>query len=87
MNCRRTRSSVGAICRATSTCRRFAHILLRYLLDTNVISEPFKRSPEAKVINWFASQSPLDLCISVLTLGELTMGFELAPGGKRRIEL
>ena len=60
---------------------------MRYLLDTNVVSELFKRSPEAKVINWLASQSPLDLCISVLTLGELTMGFELAPGGKSRIEL
>jgi hypothetical protein len=60
---------------------------MRYLLDTNVISEPFKRSPESKVVDWLASQSPLDLCISVLTLGELTMGFELAAAGKRREEL
>ena len=60
---------------------------MRYLLDTNVISEPFKRSPESRVVDWLASQSPLDLCISVLTLGELTMGFELAAAGKRREEL
>ena len=60
---------------------------MRYLLDTNVISEPFKRSPESKVVDWLASQSPLDLCVSVLTLGELTMGFELAAAGKRREEL
>jgi hypothetical protein len=60
---------------------------MRYLLDTNVISEPFKRSPEPKVIQWLEEQSSLDLCISVLTLGELTMGFELAPAGKRRDEL
>ena len=60
---------------------------MRYLLDTNVISEPFKRSPESKVVDWIAGQSALDLCISVLTLGELTMGFELAAAGKRREEL
>jgi len=60
---------------------------MRYLLDTNVISEPFKRSPEPRVVRWLNDQSPLDLYISVLTLGELTMGFELAPAGKRRDEL
>ena len=32
-------------------------------------------------------QSPLDPYISVLTLGELTMDFELAPAGKRREQL
>lgn len=60
---------------------------MRYLLDTNVISEPFKRSPDSKVVDWIANKSPLDLCISVLALGELTMGFELASAGKRRDEL
>ena len=60
---------------------------MRFLLDTNVISEPFKRSPEARVVQWLAEQSPLDLCISVLTLGELTMGFEQVPAGERRDEL
>lgn len=60
---------------------------MRYLLDTNVISEPFKRSPDPKVMQWLAEQSPLDLYISVLTFGELTMGFELAPAGSRRDEL
>jgi predicted nucleic acid-binding protein len=60
---------------------------MRYLLDTNIISEPFKRSPEPRIVNWLATQSTLDLCISVLTVGELTMGFELAPSGKRRDEL
>jgi predicted nucleic acid-binding protein len=60
---------------------------MRYLLDTNVISEPFKRSPASKVVGWLSAQSPLDLSISVLTVGELTMGFELVPAGKRRDEL
>jgi predicted nucleic acid-binding protein len=60
---------------------------MRYLLDTNVISEPFKRSPDPGVARWLADQSALDLSISVLTIGELTMGFELVPDGKRRDEL
>ena len=60
---------------------------MRYLLDTNVISEPFKRAPEQRVVDWLSAQSPLDLCISVLTVGELTMGFEMARAGKRRDEL
>ena len=60
---------------------------MRYLLDTNVISEPFKRVPEPRVVDWLDAQSPLDLHISVLTLGELTMGFEMAPEGKRRNDL
>jgi toxin FitB len=60
---------------------------MRFLLDTNVLSEPLKRAPEAKVVEWLQSQSSIDLCISVLTLGELTMGFELALAGKRRDDL
>jgi toxin FitB len=27
------------------------------LLDTNVISEPLRRAPEARVINWIDAQS------------------------------
>lgn len=60
---------------------------MRYLLDTNVISEPFKRSPDPTVVQWLADQSSLDLYLSVLTLGELTMGFELVAAGQRRDEL
>lgn len=60
---------------------------MRYLLDTNVISEPFKRVPEPRVVDWLDQRSPLDLYISVLTVGELTMGFEMTPEGKRRDEL
>lgn len=58
-----------------------------YLLDTNVISEPFKRTPEPRVVRWLAERSPLELFISVLTVGELAMGLELAPPGPRKDEL
>lgn len=57
---------------------------MRYLLDTNIVSETFKRAPAPKVVVWLDEQSPLDLYLSVLTLGELALGFELAPAGARR---
>jgi toxin FitB len=57
---------------------------MRFLLDTNVLSEPVKRSPEPRVVTWLSQQMQLDLYISVLTLGELTMGIALAVPGARR---
>lgn len=47
---------------------------MTYLLDTNVISETRKRSPNQHVLNWFAQAQENDLYLSVLTLGELTKG-------------
>jgi len=60
---------------------------VRFLLDTNVLSEPAKRAPDARVVRWLAGQPPLDLAISVLTLGELTKGAESLPQSSRRAEL
>ncbi len=57
---------------------------MRFLLDTNILSEAFKRSPEPRVLTWLSQQMQLDLYISVLTIGELTMGIELAVPGTRR---
>lgn len=56
---------------------------MHYLLDTNVLSETHKRSPDRKVERWFGARSTLDLWLSVLTLGELTMGLDLAPAKVR----
>ncbi len=60
---------------------------MRYLLDTNVISEPFKRAPEIEVVRGLGDRSVIDLGISVLTLGELTMCLELLTTGPRHDEL
>ena len=40
-----------------------------YLLDTNVLSEPAKPAPNAKLLSWLADHDT-KLLISVLTLGE-----------------
>jgi predicted nucleic acid-binding protein len=47
-----------------------------YLLDTNIISESIKKSPNKKVIEWLLSIDSYKLCISVLTLGEIRRGVE-----------
>ena len=57
------------------------------LLDTNVISEPLRRAPEARVINWIDAQSLETLYLSVITVAELRFGVANLPVGKRRDEL
>lgn len=47
---------------------------LRYLLDTNVLSETRKRLADARVMAFLSAAEPLALCLSVLTLGELRKG-------------
>ncbi len=43
-----------------------------------------KPRPNAGVVDWLRSQSPLDLAISVLSLGEVRKGVSLMPTGTRR---
>lgn len=45
-----------------------------YLLDTNVISEPTRKKPSAKVIAWFKETPPESLYLSVITIGEIEQG-------------
>ena len=49
---------------------------MKYLLDTNVISETIKRNPNESVISWLNSINANYFCISVLTLGEIRKGAE-----------
>ena len=57
---------------------------MRFLLDTNALSEAVKPKPDGGLVEWLAAQSALDLGISVLTLGEIRRGILLLPeSGKR----
>ena len=47
---------------------------MSYLIDTNVICETIKRTPNTNVTKWFKSIRNEDLYISVLTLGEIRKG-------------
>jgi predicted nucleic acid-binding protein len=57
------------------------------LLDTNVISEPLRRTPEARVIQWIDAQSLETLFLSAITVAELRFGVANLPVGKRRDKL
>ncbi len=52
-------------------------VALRYLLDTNVLSETRKKRADERVISFLSSADPSALYISVLTLGELRKGIAL----------
>jgi len=47
---------------------------MKYLLDTNVLSEAKRKQANPKVINWLASQGAIDSYISVIALGEIEEG-------------
>ncbi len=49
---------------------------MSYLLDTNVISELRKRTPDPRVISWYDEVSSDELFISVLTIAEIRLGIE-----------
>lgn len=54
------------------------------LLDTNVVSEPWRTRPSAAVIDWMDAQPATSLYICTPVLAELRFGVERLPGGRRR---
>ena len=49
---------------------------MSYLIDTNVLSELRRKSPDPGVVTWFSQRPPATLHLSVLTLGEIRKGIE-----------
>ena len=60
---------------------------MKYLLDTNVVSEIRKPTLDLQVKKWFETMSPSSLYISVLTLGEIRKGIEKLPESNKKQEL
>jgi len=54
------------------------------LLDTNVISEPWKPVPDTAVLIWLDAQAIETLFISAISIAELRFGIASMPSGKRR---
>lgn len=54
------------------------------LLDTNVISEPLRRLPDPKVVEWINAQAIETLFLSSITIAELRAGVALLPAGQRK---
>lgn len=60
---------------------------MRYLLDTNIISNIAKPQPSAALIAWMGEQADEDLFIASLTVAEIRRGILEQPAGKRRGQL
>lgn len=60
---------------------------MRYLLDTNIISNFTKPAPSEPLIAWMEEQSDDDLFISSWTIAEVRRGVLEKPAGKRREQL
>lgn len=60
---------------------------MRYLLDTNIISNVTKSSPSESLLAWMADQNDDDLYIASLTVAEIRRGILEKPAGKRRNDL
>ena len=60
---------------------------MAYLLDTCLLSEVWRASPNAGVLDWLGSSSEDELYLSVLSLGELKKGIERLDGGKKKQKL
>ncbi|MCU7917990.1 MAG: type II toxin-antitoxin system VapC family toxin [Candidatus Thiodiazotropha sp. (ex Epidulcina cf. delphinae)] len=54
------------------------------LLDTNVVSEPLRHTPEARVIEWIDAQPLETLYLSAITVAELRADVARLPAGRRR---
>ncbi len=57
------------------------------VLDTNVVSEPFRSIPDEGVMRWFAGFAPSELFISATTVMELYAGMYLLRDGKQKLSL
>lgn len=60
---------------------------MKYLLDTNVISELVAKQPLAKVIDWLDERDENLLYLSVITIGEIKKGIERLPDSHHKTTL
>lgn len=54
------------------------------VLDTNVISEPWKIRPDPNVLGWIDRQLIDTLYLTTITIAEIRFGLQAMPKGKRR---
>jgi len=60
---------------------------MRYLLDTNIISNVTKPAPSESLLAWIAEQPDEDLFIASLVVAEIWFGVLDSPPGKKRVQL
>jgi predicted nucleic acid-binding protein len=57
---------------------------MRYLLDTNILSNVVKPQPSEQLLGWWAEQHDADLFIASLTVAEIRRGILEKPPGRKR---
>ena len=60
---------------------------MRYLLDTNIISNVVKPRPSQGLLTWMATRQDEELYIASLTVAEIRRGILEKPRGKKRAAL
>ena len=59
---------------------------MTYLVDANVLSEPTRPGPSARVVEWLRTNER-DLVVDPIIVGELRFGIHLLAAGRRRRRL
>ncbi len=57
------------------------------VLDTNVLSEVLRPTPELRVIDWLGRQASASLFITTVTQAEILYGIAILDSGRRRDDL
>ena len=58
---------------------------MKYLLDTCVLSECTRRTPDPRLLDWLAAAAKEgDFYVSVVTIGEIAEGIAALPDGDAR---
>jgi predicted nucleic acid-binding protein len=60
---------------------------MRFLLDTNIVSNVVKPRPSDALLDWMGRQEDLNLAIASLTVAEIRRGILSLPVGRRRQDL
>ena len=60
---------------------------MKYLLDTNVVSEIVSKKPERRVLDWLDARDPNSIYLSAVTIGELQNGIVRLPDSQRKRKL
>ena len=59
---------------------------MSYLVDASVLSEPTKPTPNRRVIEWLRAHEG-ELLVDSIVLGELCIGIQALPSGRKRARL
>ncbi len=60
---------------------------MKYILDTNIISELIKTNPNQKVLHFLNTIQEKDIYLSSITIGEIYFGIQKLPYGKKQTKL